>query len=638
MSDLTNTVKLDQTSPRDGVFETDITSVVTHVTTRNGREKDSSKAKPGTCILRVNNASGDYTPKAGGFAIRALQGVEVTTQAQDVFTGFVQNVYLHPSAKKQDMIVRCADWLYILSRTDISMALMRDVRSDLMIHRALDLSEVGELVTNPRFKDDLTGYSEEHGSTNTRATDVMLEGQAGLKTETSGALSGWRYTVPSGLVAGDKVTAAVYVQVAAGETAPAGNHVIRVSDDVDAVGTNTAFQSSSEWQRVEVTHTFGDAGEVAFYIDLERAAAGTDGTFRTGAVHLTLYRNAIPRTLAAGQSKFENVAPRRDKALKVIQDAADNELGGYVYVSPSGTVIFEDRCHRWRETESRVSQGMIDEAMVDLPYSEDADDRIGEVELHYQEWVLGTAGTRVWSANKVYAIPANGTLTVDIDYGALVRDPITPVANTDFFIRSQPDSDTAGADETGNVSIAFEDFGGGAQAVFTSTAGYTTHLTSFKIRGTPVKIATAGAQITYTPAGAPVVAAKLRFSYRYQSSKASVQGFAEYMGDRHAPQKERLPVSLINASDALRTEMTERAISDRVTITNDNSDYSTKVNNEYVIDAIRHELDMGKKRMRTVWSVVPADMDSAGNLWYAWRLGTGELGDARTVSTTTAIG
>jgi len=67
-----------------------------------------------------------------------------------------------------------------------------------------------------------------------------------------------------------------------------------------------------------------------------------------------------------------------------------------------------------------------------------------------------------------------------------------------------------------------------------------------------------------------------------------------------------------------------------VTITNDNSDRSTKLNGDYYIDSIRQEFAFGAMSLRTVWECSPVDS-------LFWILGTGELGDAQTLTTTTAL-
>lgn len=605
MTELTTTVKVDRTDPPDFAYETDITSKVLDAHIKTGRSNDASTARIGTCSFKLNNAVGTYTPKAGGSAIRPLQPVQVIVESQNLFTGFVRRPFLDPRGDEKVMTVDCADWLWVLSRKDISRPLMRDVRSDNLAHRIVDLAEIGEHIDNTRFRDDLTGYAVFGVSTNTRVTTgIILEGAASMES-VANAFGGWKYTVPHTADAdfqSRKVTASGYFW--ASSEADVGESVrLNISDSDSAQRAATDLVLSLEPQYVTVTATFG-AAATEFYVGGQMT---TPGTFRTGAVHLVYYESAIPRDFDVGQSVFQYVGPRRLKALSALREVANDEFG-YVYINGSGILMFEDKNHRWRETESLESQGTLDETMVAMPYEENADDLIGEVELGFAKWEIGDPDTVVWGLFPVpRSIPPNGSLTIDIDYGAIVRDPTTPVANIDYII-----TDAASVDATGDVSLDFDDYGGGARAVFTDSGGVPLTLDSFQIRATPVRVSSDSAQVTYEPASPPAVAAKLRYSYRLQSSEPYVQALAEYLGDKYVTQQPRLPPVLVNNGAALVTEMTERVISDRVTLMNDNKDYSAKVNGDFYIDNIEHRLDMGKTWMETRWGCVPADVEYFG--------------------------
>jgi len=164
----------------------------------------------------------------------------------------------------------------------------------------------------------------------------------------------------------------------------------------------------------------------------------------------------------------------------------------------------------------------------------------------------------------------------------------------------------------------------------TNTVARAVHLTNFQVRGTPVRISSDTAQETYTPSGAPAAASKLSYRYDLLSSGAAAETWAQYLGDRYVTQRERIPVALVNRTAALLTQQTTRKISDLVTITNDNSDRSTKLNGDYYIDSIRQEFAFGAMSLRTIWECTPADLKF-------WILGTGELDDAQTLATTTAL-
>jgi hypothetical protein len=607
MAEPTTTVKADLNA--DFTYEVDISNPTLDVLIRRGRQRESSQPRPGTCTLKMDNSAGTYTPKAGGSAIRPMHGIQVVADSQDLFTGFVTRVFLHPSGNKQDMVVSCADWLWILSRTDISLPMMLNVRSDILAARIADLVEIGELCANTRFKDDLTGYSADVGATLTRKTSGdILEGAACLETITlASTASGWGYDLFSVTSDGDVLTVRVYV--IAGTPDDVGRTVRLKGNSSGGSGSSdsTLHTLTDTWEAVEVSWI---AGSVSANVQVTAGAAAIT-TFRTGALHVTLTKSAIPRSFDTGQSHFSHIAPRRVNALRAIQEVANNELGGLVYVNGSGTLVFEDRHHRMRESASITSQGTIDEDMVDVPYEEDGDDLVGLVELSFPVWEEGIAGSTVFQLFPVpRAIPPSGTLTIPVDYGALVRDHIVPVATTDWLCNANPEG--GGVDETGNVTIDYNDFGGGGQAVLTNGVARTVWLTTFKVRGTPVRRASDTPEVSYTPSGAPDYASKLKFAYRQQSSRAHVQAIAEYFGDRYVTQKERLPVKLLNKTAAILAEMTDRVISERVTITNDNAAYSSKVNGDYHIDSMQHRLSQGKTKMETIWGVVPVDDEMFG--------------------------
>src|SRR3990172_9061456 len=633
MSSPTTVVALDMDA--DLVYEDTITSDVLEAAIRRGRQEDISQAEPGTCRLLLRNEDGRYTPKGAGAApLHPFKGVRVSTSAPasaNHFTGFIRRVSLDPKLPGS-LRVEAADWLWVLSRVDISRPLMRDVQSGILLHRIVDLAEVGEHCDNTRFRDDLTGWSNIAGGTGTReTTGTILEGSAAGKVVTAAAGDGLRYTIPH---AADsefrslKITVRVYVINDGGTESAVISRI--VDSATDPIASSSTVTLSDKWQIMEVTGTFG-AGPTDFYLDIEQSGAGAR-TFRVGAVHIVSYKSAVPRNFDVGQAVFSYVAPRRVNALAALQETAENELGGWVYVDGSGTLRFEDRHHRWTtatDTKHTTSQGTIDETMIDLPYTEDADDLGGPVEMHHIAWEAGTAGSTVFQLYPLpRAIPPSGTLTLDIDYGSIVRDHVVPVATTDWLCNATPDG--GGADETGNVSITYDDYGGGAQAVLTNSVARTVWLTTFNVRGTPIRSASDTPQITYTPAGAPDFASKLRYSYNLQDKKPAVEAWAQYLGDRYVTQRERLPVPLINRDATVLTQMLARDISERVTITADNTAHGPKVNGAYYIESVEHRFGTGAKVVETVWGVVPVDSNF-------WRLGTGELGDDQTQTTTTAV-
>jgi len=624
---LISTVKFDSTN--DGTYEIDATSkVISGPTVALGPGR-------GTCSLVLNNSAGTYSPRGAGTPIRPLMGVQVISESQNIYHGFVSRVFQDPRVPGT-LTVECKDWMWALSRIDVSMPMSRNIRSDILAHRIADLAEEGELVTNPLFKEDLTNWSGMLGASPTRETDspefhepACMEidlGAADAPFMRGATNSTWDDIAE---LQGKTITAVCYI------IAPRSSDVGETWElEIDEGGpgsgeTATSVVLTADWERVTVSRSI-NAAATNVGIQIQSDTAPANARARVGVVHASA--NAIPRSFAVpGSSAFAYVAPRRVKAADALKEVADNELGGLMYVDESGNLTFDTHTHRWGQSASLTSQTTVDESMVDLRLEEDAEDLVGEVEIGYSKWEVGEAGSTVFELFPVpRAIGPNATIVIDIDYGALVRDHIVPVANTDYFIRSQPQSDSAGADESGNVTLTFEDFGEGAQATLVNTVARTVHLTSFAVRGTPVRLSSDTSQETYTPTGAPAVVSKLTYRYDYLSSAAAAETWAQYLGDRYVTQRERIPVTLVNKTAALQTQQTTRKISDRVTVTNNNSDQSTKLNGDYYIDSIRQEFAFGAMSLRTIWECSPVDS-------LFWILGTGELEDAQTLATTTAL-
>src|SRR3972149_460624 len=303
MSDPTTAVALDLNA--DLVYEDNITSDVLEAAIRRGRQEDISQAEPGTCRLLLRNEDGRYTPKGAGAApLHPFKGVRVSTSAPasaNHFTGFIRRLSLDPKLPGS-LRVEAADWLWVLSRTDISRPLMRDVQSGILLHRIVDLAEVGEHCDNPRFRDDLTGWSNIGTGTGTReTTGAILEGSAAGKVISAAAGDGIRYTIPHAADSefqGLKVTARAYVINDGGtESAVIARLVGRATDPIASSSTVTL---SDKWQVLEVTGTFGGAA-TDFYLDIEQSGAGAR-TFRVGAVHIVSYKSRSEEHTSAPQS------------------------------------------------------------------------------------------------------------------------------------------------------------------------------------------------------------------------------------------------------------------------------------------------------------------------------------------------
>jgi hypothetical protein len=295
----------------------------------------------------------------------------------------------------------------------------------------------------------------------------------------------------------------------------------------------------------------------------------------------------------------------------MVQEVRENELGALFYFDGAGQACFEDRHHRWKSDHLTSTVTLTEK---DPDYSEHAADRIKAVILDFPRYVDGEPGTQVWDLDGPLPIPANGSLRVEADFGGgLVRATITPIANTDYFVRSTADG--SGTDQTGVVTLVFNDFGGGAQAVFTNSSSVIVYLTSLAIRATPVREASDLSPARYTASGGPVLAGTLSHDYRYNDKEPDIQAWAEYLGLRYSTQRERLSQSLGAAfpEAALTTDMVSilaRQISDRVTVVSTVLPFAPDVNGAYYIDSIQRRIQGSDNQgfhLSAEWRLSPVD-------------------------------
>lgn len=565
------------------------------------------------------SAANNLSPYASGFVNRFRPYIQAHAKATfnavtyDLIKGVITDIKISPEATDQLCEITIRDYMYVLSRTEIRRPIMLNQYTGVITHRLLDDvegAEDREACGNPAFAQNTTGWTTFGTATLTRVTgdDKILEGPGSGKVVTTAVNSGIRYTMTG--LNGDKYRLSCYVK----REAAAGIVRIRMADTVGTVanGTLTALEESNYWVRLDVTGTY-NAGSTSQYIEIE---SSTTTTFRVGAVHAIPFAPyAFDRNVDDGQSRLEKYTYPPGPALTAIQKVRENELGALAYFAGDGTFHFEDRHHRWRESHSLTSQATFNERGV-IDHQESADDRIKSVKLDYPHYVDGAPGTVVWESDRFIPLPIGFRWPVDADYeGGLVRDSITPVANTDYFINSAGDG--SGADMTGSVTFTFDDFGGGSVGYFTNNATNVVYLRSYRVRGTPARLAADSSPARYTATGVPSLAAPFTFSYDLNASEPDVQAWAEYLGIRYSTQRARIGLRLAPpfpdltlSTAAQQSDMTQilaRTISDRVTITNNDLPFSTYVSAAFYIDGI--DLRCTGHSLEATWRVSPVDID-----------------------------
>ena len=136
-----------------------------------GREGDMDAAGPSRCQVLVDNADGRFSTKNSGspYYPNLKPGVLIRVQVPwnavtyDYFLGIVTEIEVLPMPSDKLARLTCIDMMAVLAVTDTRLAAMENQYTGVIVDRLLDGAE-GELVNNPRFESDLTGYSATGGA------------------------------------------------------------------------------------------------------------------------------------------------------------------------------------------------------------------------------------------------------------------------------------------------------------------------------------------------------------------------------------------------------------------------------------------------------------------------------------------
>ncbi len=604
----------------DGVYETDITTLVPRkkgiFVSEMGRKKDLSAAGSAKLTMRLDNEGGPFSPGNTGspywdagraeLKVQPLKRVQVQVifdgVTYDWFTGRIDLFTVDPQSDSKLAVIFAKDFMEDLNATDIRLPLMLNALTGNIINRLIDYAELGELIANDRFKDDLTDYSDLGAATTTRVTTgVKLHEPAAANTVgVTGPSDGWRYAIPhlaDADLQGKRARGAVYVWAV--NPADVGRLLrVQFADNISS-GAGQNILLTAEPQYVDVpAFTFG-AAATDFFIQVVGNAIITAAAFRTGAVHVVLAGNAFDRAVDDGVTRLARYTRDSGSALRYIQEVRKEELGGLFFFDGLGQAVFHDREHRWRESKSTaVQQTFVERGRPD--FAQQARDRVSEVVLEFPRFEIGDPGEVVFQLFGALprVLPANGTLTIEAEYfGAIVTDVITPVSGSDFIFNER--SDGLGADKSSSVTLDWEDFGGAGVAKFTNTLAVPLFLTSLRVRGTVVRPPSDTSPARVVPATPPALANVLRLGFRWNDSEASIQSWAEFLAIHFGDRQRSKMILMLGApfpnADDISSDMVDilkREVSDRVAITSTQQDYSLKFSAEpFYIDSIKRRIE-----------------------------------------------
>ena len=262
--------------------------------------------------------------------------------------------------------------------------------------------------------------------------------------------------------------------------------------------------------------------------------------------------------------------------LQSLQDAAQNEVGGQVFMGKDGTLVFQSRKHRAYAPPTVVlSSNNVEKLDANARQS----DLYGQVVATYAAYTWSAPAQSSYSGQGGFALyPGSNTLT-DYYSSLAVQAVITPVASTDYTVIDQPSAPvfpTVGTgvqpyravDVSNNVSVqTFTTTGTSFTLTLYNRLPYTVYLQSLQIRATGVQSQTNPRLKKVLAPGVPLGANQsLSESFPWVQDDGAVQAWAMQRAATLSKQHPRPVLTLINKSAALTHLLLGADLSQRVIV------------------------------------------------------------------------
>lgn len=338
-----------------------------------------------------------------------------------------------------------------------------------------------------------------------------------------------------------------------------------------------------------------------FHLNLAMATDKTTGD-RIDAI-----LSAFSATVAAaadtdtGQTTLPLPYWRNTDALSALQECADHELGGMIFIAGDGAFVFRDRHAR----ALSASEGTITSPQG-IDYSRGEDQVYTKAILQGGGHEAGVAGSQIYSYSPLPVLLAqNATLVINPNYTQPATAVTTPVSGTDFVANVA--SDGTGTDLTSDMASTFTNYGGGASWSITNNSPNNVWLRTLQVRGTPLGLPAAARTATATGTGSSPFEKTYEQSFRMIDDLDLLQSFADYIVSHYNEPQPQLRVTLRKhstaTSDNNMINMIKRELNDRVTITDTGFAYSSQINGDFFIEAITHRLTDGARGHETTWTL-----------------------------------
>jgi hypothetical protein len=304
-----------------------------------------------------------------------------------------------------------------------------------------------------------------------------------------------------------------------------------------------------------------------------------------------------------------------ESAADAIEKLVDSEgIPAVAYVA-AGTFVFRDRHHRITRTASQTSQATFTNKISPpgsgpagafkiekgtFQYDHGQDSIVNSVSFTVDQRRPVKPGV-VWSTEDQIVVPASGSTVLHVQADSPFYSAAVPVEDTDFTVLSGS-SPTVSLSRTSGQAVIVNLTGGASTAVLD---GFALRATSVPVAQT-VKVTASDATSITANQGEHTWTRDVPWANAYDAQAIADKIVAAWK-DPHP----RIVFTIPTFTPAYLTQILARAISDRITVRDDD----TGTNTAYVIERLEHRITkLGAIHRLTVWCQ-PADAVNA-TTWF----------------------
>jgi len=304
------------------------------------------------------------------------------------------------------------------------------------------------------------------------------------------------------------------------------------------------------------------------------------------------------------------------QALRSLEAAEIGHLGE----NPQGQLIFFDRAHLYTQTRSNTVQSTYGTGTLNIWRLKRLSSRAG-IYNHAQadvrtfnkseESVLLATVTDVANGKggTPILIPADSSKTINIDYPT-AGSPNQYIGVNEWGIvdyEANTAADGSGTDLTDDVSAVKTSYGNRQQIVFTNAnVTYDVYLVKLaawgkaQVEGDPI-----GLESDDSGTGSSIEKYGRKtwpFSLDWETNQVDCQAKLDYLVSEFKDPKNRIQFDVEGNYDATHlAEVKERREGDRIRVVASLADFGLNIDAEFIVDAVRHVIDEGRKHVMTLW-------------------------------------